>query len=54
MYKLLKNFQRFTEKKKEEKIVFCNKNFHINLQEFAGEPAKIAATYIDIIIKNNK
>ncbi|KJV70426.1 hypothetical protein [Orientia tsutsugamushi] len=40
--KLLKNFQRFTEKeKKEEKIVLLQqKNFHINLQEFAGEPAK--------------
>ncbi|KJW07111.1 hypothetical protein OTUT144_0832 [Orientia tsutsugamushi str. UT144] len=37
--KLLKNFQRFTEK--EEKIVLLQqKNFHINLQEFAGEPAK--------------
>ncbi|KJV77408.1 dnaA N-terminal domain protein, partial [Orientia tsutsugamushi str. UT76] len=40
--KLLKNFQRFTEKeKKEEKIVLLQqKNFHINLQEFAGEPEK--------------
>ncbi|WP_232488904.1 hypothetical protein [Orientia tsutsugamushi] len=40
--KLIKNFQRFTEKeKKEEKIVLLQqKNFHINLQEFAGEPAK--------------
>ncbi|WP_371220443.1 hypothetical protein ACA348_03210 [Orientia tsutsugamushi] len=40
--KLLKNFQRFTEKeKKEEKIVLLQqKNFHINLQFFAGEPAK--------------
>ncbi|KJV70320.1 hypothetical protein OTSTA763_2791 [Orientia tsutsugamushi str. TA763] len=54
--KLLKNFQRFTEKeKKEEKLSFCNKkiftsickNLQVNLQ-------KIAATYIDIIIKNNK
>ncbi|SPR13207.1 hypothetical protein [Orientia tsutsugamushi] len=40
--KLLKNFQHFTEKeKKEEKIVLLQqKNFHINLQEFAGEPEK--------------
>ncbi|WP_371218271.1 hypothetical protein ACA350_06340 [Orientia tsutsugamushi] len=50
--KLLKNFQRFTEKeKKEEKIVLLQKkiftsickNLQVNLQ-------KIAATYIDIII----
>nr|WP_245406838.1 hypothetical protein [Orientia tsutsugamushi] len=54
--KLLKNFQRFTEKeKKKKKLSFCNKkiftsickNLQVNLQ-------KIAATYIDIIIiKNN-
>ncbi|KJV79650.1 hypothetical protein OTSUT76_2150 [Orientia tsutsugamushi str. UT76] len=50
--KLLKNFQRFTEKeKKKKKLSFCNKkiftsickNLQVNLQ-------KIAATYIDIII----